>query len=179
MADIYVLLTKTNTVVSRIIRLFSHSEYGHASISMDSDCREMYSFARKYTRFPLPAGFIRENVETGVLRKQKDAAFALYRVSVSEEMYQRLEARFADMLEHNDYYYDVIGLALFPFPIRLRRKKRYFCSQFVAEILQEIGALEWERLPSSYKPDDFMREGNLKLCCSGVIEQLQNRRLCG
>ena len=42
--------------------------------------------------------------------------------------------------------------------IPFKRKKHYFCSQFVAEILAESGALKLKRRPSLYLPNHFYRE---------------------
>lgn len=46
---VYVVLTRTNTVISRLIQLFKKDEFTHAAISLDRDLANMYSFGRKYT----------------------------------------------------------------------------------------------------------------------------------
>lgn len=45
---IYIVLTRTNTLISRIIRLFMNDEYTHAAIALDKELNNMYSFGRKY-----------------------------------------------------------------------------------------------------------------------------------
>ena len=46
---LYVVLTRTNTIISRLIHLFTQDEYTHAALALDRELTEMYSFARQYT----------------------------------------------------------------------------------------------------------------------------------
>ena len=45
--DIYLVFSKTGTILSRILRNFSKTKYVHSSISLDSEFTQMYSFGRK------------------------------------------------------------------------------------------------------------------------------------
>ncbi len=179
MSEIYVLLTRTNTLFSRIVHLVTRSEYTHASISLEPSCTEIYSFTRRYARLPLPAGFVQEGVNRGVMRRCKKAPFALYRASISDQAYQRLERRFQRMLGDTRYKYSISGAVFCFFHIKSKKKDRYFCSQFVAEVLQEIGVIEEVKHCSLYKPNDFTQVKELTLCCRGVLGELQQRQLCG
>ena len=44
---IYILLMHTNTVPSKIVRLFTRYEYSHVAISLEKKCYKTYSFGRK------------------------------------------------------------------------------------------------------------------------------------
>ena len=56
MKDIYLLLTKSDTFVSKAIYLMTQDSYTHISISFEENLQPMYSCARKYTYSPIPAG---------------------------------------------------------------------------------------------------------------------------
>ena len=56
MKSIYLLLTKSDTYVSKTIGLATSDKYTHISISFEETLEPLYSFARKYKRTPLPAG---------------------------------------------------------------------------------------------------------------------------
>lgn len=47
MKKIYIIISKTPTVLARTIRLFMKTEYSHASISLDDTCDNMISFGRR------------------------------------------------------------------------------------------------------------------------------------
>ena len=53
MKRIYILLTKTKSVPSRIIGLFTRAAYTHAAIAFEDEPEVFYSFSRLRERFPL------------------------------------------------------------------------------------------------------------------------------
>lgn len=177
MADIYVLLIRSDTIFSRFIHFITKAEFTHAAISFDSDCSKVYSFSRKYTNLPLPAGFVREGVHRGLMRKCSNAPFALFRAQISEENYKKLEKRFDDMLAVGKFRYSLTGPFLCYFGIKRQKEYHYFCSQFVAEILQECGVIPEVKAPSLYQPVDFTNMKELELCGRGRLEQLQMKQI--
>lgn len=44
---IYLLFTNTRTLFTRTIRLYTKADYNHASIALDPNFNETYSFGRK------------------------------------------------------------------------------------------------------------------------------------
>ena len=50
---IYIVLTYSGTILSRIIRAYTGDEYSHVSIALDKDLEEMYSFGRLNPYNPL------------------------------------------------------------------------------------------------------------------------------
>ena len=46
MKKIYIILTHTGTILSKIIKKYTKDEFSHVSISLDVDLKEMYSFGR-------------------------------------------------------------------------------------------------------------------------------------
>ena len=59
MKSIYILLTRSTTICSRIVYMATRSEFTHAAISLDRNFDKLYTFGRKYKRLMLPAGFVR------------------------------------------------------------------------------------------------------------------------
>ena len=57
MKKIYIILTFTGTALSRIIKLSTKDEFAHASIALDSELKEMYSFGRLNPYNPFFGGF--------------------------------------------------------------------------------------------------------------------------
>ena len=50
---IYILLSFTGTILSRIIRMYTKDKYCHASLSLDKEFNELYSFGRLNPYNPL------------------------------------------------------------------------------------------------------------------------------
>ena len=58
MKSIYILLTRSDTVLSRIVHLFTAARYTHVSIAFDGELQTVYSSSRKNGRTLFPAGSI-------------------------------------------------------------------------------------------------------------------------
>ena len=71
MKDIYLLLTKSDTFISKAIYLVTQDSYTHISISFEENLQPMYSCARKYTYSPIPAGIRNESFEKGFYNKNQ------------------------------------------------------------------------------------------------------------
>ena len=44
MKKLYIILTHTGTILSKIIRYLTKDEFSHVSIALDADLEKMYSF---------------------------------------------------------------------------------------------------------------------------------------
>ena len=62
MRSIYILLTKSTTICSKVVYMATRSEFTHAAISLNGNFDELYTFSRKYKRIILPAGFVTESI---------------------------------------------------------------------------------------------------------------------
>ncbi len=156
MKSIYILLTQTGTYLSRFIHLITADTYTHASMAFVEDLEPLYSFSRKYVYLCLPAGLHVEPLRTGFFKRHSDIPCALYELRVSDEVYEAAKSEVEQMMtEAKRYQFSVLGLILCKLNIPMERKYRYFCSQFVAEILKRSGALELPKEPSLMRPNDY------------------------
>jgi len=91
---LYLMVSRTDTQIGRIIRVFSRYPYNHVSLSIDPTLREWVSFGRFRRDTPLYAGFIRETVER-YLSNDGDTPIRLFRLEISPHKYLRLQQLFA------------------------------------------------------------------------------------
>lgn len=170
MKTIYILLSRTDTVAGRVIRLATACRYNHVSISLDAARSEFYSFARRRMHNPLIGGFISENVHTGIFGRYGDQPCALYALSVSDAAYARLTGIISAFFARYDAYrYNFLGIPLCFFGIPYPRRHHYTCSQFVAYMLQQTGACTLPRDVSLMQPMDFLLISELRLVYTGPL----------
>lgn len=151
---VYVVLTATGTWFSKTIQWFTKDELNHASISFDLELRDVYSFGRKKLRNPLFAGMIRENLRDPFYSA---AECAIFRLPVSEDEYRRVRVRVDAMMAERDRYgYSLLGLAGVLLGRKLHRKNTFFCSHFVASVLEDTAFYRFG------KPSCFVTPGNLE-----------------
>ena len=163
---IYIVLTKTSSVLSRAIQLYTRETFNHISIAFDADLKEMYSFGRKHENNPLIGGFVQEDINSKLLQQ---AECAIYEYVVSDEQYGLLRTEIAGFKRNQDRYrYNFIGLLCVPCRIRMKREHAFFCSQFIATLFLRAG-IPAEVCPYFMKPSDFKHVNGLKLRYRGQL----------
>ena len=63
--SIYIVISKTSTLPSNVIKMWTKEPYAHTSLSFDIELNDMYSFARRKLHNPFYCGFIKEDITTG------------------------------------------------------------------------------------------------------------------
>jgi len=175
MKTIYILLTKTGTWISRMIGAVTEDDFTHVSIAFDKRLMPLYSFSRKYVHLPLPAGPRREWLHEGIMEKFEDRPCALYKIDVSDEVYERAINEVKKMFQSKEKYkYSVLGLIMCGFDIPVHRSYRRFCSQFVAEVLTKSKAMSLQKDTALVHPDDYANFRELTCVFKGSIGELNS-----
>jgi Orthopoxvirus protein of unknown function (DUF830). len=170
---VYILLTRTDTLFSRFIANITGNEYTHAALSLDYELTQLYSFGRLYAYIPWIGCFKREETAAGVYKRFPDSPCALFELKVNELSYDAINARICEIArESSRYRYNVIGLFGNYINKPIRRERRYFCSEFVADTLIRGDALRLRRDPALIRPSDFMEMVEFKRIYSGTLESL-------
>lgn len=157
---VYIMLVHSGTTVSNVIKAVSHSEFSHASISFDSSMDQMYSFARKDPRNPFIGGFRFESIGKGFY-DQKEIPYAVYMVPCTESQIKKMKKRLSFFEKSaTKFKFDFTGLIKNYLGIVDNPEYRWFCSRFVADILN-AGAPKnkpYVEEPSLQDPDDFKND---------------------
>lgn len=172
---IYILLSCSETVVSKCIGVFTAEPYTHASIAFDSGLSPLYSFAR-LGKYPLPGGFRLEFTDSGYYKEHSGIRCAVYSLETDEQSFE-LAQRLVEKMRRSPalYRYNVLGLALCKLNIAWRREHYYFCSEFVSFVLSTANCMELPKNPSLMRPCDFMRLPELKPEFEGTMHELAQR----
>lgn len=177
MKTIYILLTRSGTLLSKLVYAATGASYTHASMAFDAELNCLYSSTRKngYTMFP--AGPSKEYLNKGVFRLRDDAPCALYALEVSDEAYFRALHRAEEFMRHSEKYsFNTLGLILCGLHIRWQRRRHYFCSQFVSEVLEQSGALALPKDSTLMHPNDYALLPQLKCLYKGRLADLPQRK---
>lgn len=170
---VYILLTRTDTYLSRLIAAVTRTRYTHASLSLDFYLTRLYSFGRLYAYNPFIGCFKREETTSGVYARFRRSPCALFELEVTEASYEAISARIAELERNKERYrYNFIGLFANYIGVPLRRERHYFCSEFVADTLVRGDALRINRDPSLVRPSDFLEMAELKPIFVGTLETL-------
>lgn len=175
MEKFYIVLSRSNTLVAILIRIFTRKYYNHASICFKKDLSRFYSFGRKNPRFMLPAGFIIEGVHTGYFGAKPKTKIIVFEGELEKEDYDLVQRRLKEFLDNKEMYkYNILGLVTAFFKIPWHRKRHYTCSAFVASLFS--GILDFGKDYSLVEPEDFYKF-NFKVIYEGTAEDYSYEEL--
>ena len=160
---IYIVLTQTYTTIARIIKSITKDKYSHASISLDIKCNNMYSFGRKYIYFPFYGIFLKEDLRKGLFIRNKNALVVNYEIKVTKKQYNKIKE-----IELNNKGYNIIGLLLAHFRVKLHRRK-YYCSEFVYEVLSNKEIEIYNKENTLFKPEELITNNRFVKIFEGKI----------
>lgn len=170
MADkkITLVASYTDTVPGKVIKLraamkfwnrYAGDTYSHISLSRDSKLGNMMSFARKEMDNPFDSGLVKEDIRTGMFAlKPEISKIAVMELNVTEEQYNKLSQVMDYYWEHrDDYKFNFLGLgSMLIFARGVAPKDCFFCSQWVATVLEECGIHIFDdKKPKDVRPFDF------------------------
>lgn len=170
---LYIVLTRTNSTVSKLIGLFTKDEYTHAAISLDKDLNNMYSFARKYTFNPFIGRFKHENLNEGLYKFSKNLPGAIIEIEVSKEQYEKATQLVNNFIENsNKYKYNYIGLIHNLLNKEVCYENRFLCSEFVYHILNQSSILDFNMSRNLVKPATLLNS-NGEMIFKGNLKELK------
>lgn len=175
MKKIYIILTYSGTMLSKIIKYYTKDEFSHVSISLDQDLKQMYSFGRLNPYNPFWGGFVHERINSGTFKRFSNTRAKIYSLEVNDEQYEKLKYTILYIKRlRKSYTFNILGLFAVGFNIRVRSNKSFYCAEFVKYVLDKA-KIETE-LPDLIKPEDFKLIRNLKPEYNGFLRLYNGSR---
>ena len=165
---IYIILTYSGTMLSRLIKVYTHEKYCHVSVALDESLSEMYSFGRLKPYNPFNAGFVHEQLYSGTFKRFKNTKTEVYSVNVTDSQYNKVKQIINEFnLNCNKYKFNIVGLFAVAFNIKYKKRNSFYCAEFVKYIVENAN-LQME-LPELVKPMDFKNQDIMNLEYKGRL----------
>lgn len=154
---IYIIISQTGTILSRILKLITGKTYNHASISLDKELDEMYSFGRLNPYNPFWGGFVHESIYYGTFKRFYNTESLILEIDVDDKEFEKLRDIIYNIDNNKKFYkYNTAGLILCAIHIPYHRERSYYCSEFVKDMLVQTSIIDSKDLPSMIHPMDFL-----------------------
>lgn len=152
---IYVVLSRTQTRVAKVIRKVSKAKFSHAAISLDEHLDQIYGFSRPQYQAPFLGKLVKESFTSYTLNLDEEVPVCVYRLPVSKEKYFYVKNKIYEFMHDPEIIYNMFSVVTYPISKGFETYKAYSCIEFVVMILKEIGYPI--HLPyHKYMPDDMM-----------------------
>ncbi len=169
MKKIYIVLTYTGTILSKVVKVYTRKEFSHVSIALDEDLKEMYSFGRLNAYNPFWAGFVQEAIDKGTFKRFKNTKALVYSLEVDEEQYDKIVKINRDIKNNRlDYNFNILGLIGVMVNHKIHRDKYFYCAEFVKYVLEQSNVCS---LPDLVKPEHFNDIDNLDIVYDGPLKK--------
>ncbi|MGI6280082.1 MAG: hypothetical protein ACOYJS_05940 [Acutalibacteraceae bacterium] len=177
--QLYIVVSQTGTALSRILKIITRKEFNHASLSLEEDLRYMYSFGRKNPYNPFIGGFVKESASFGTFKRFPDTEVIVLKLDISEEKYREISSMIDAMFKRRkEYHYNYLGLWLAAFRICFKSDKRYYCSEFVKDILVRFNIDGANRLREIVHPMNFLDIPQAELVYRGKLTEYSPKHEC-
>lgn len=146
MKKITLSLIKYSDFLGKLVTTICHGGYNHVSISLDE--KVFYSFNYK--------GFA---IEEANYKNQKTKVYENMRIQiyVPNKIFNILKNDIYQFINNKEQFsYTRAGLILCFLHIPHKFKNKYFCSQFVMELISNAGIVNPKRKASCYLPNHFV-----------------------
>lgn len=165
MKKLYIMLSRFPDRGSKWLQVFTGCYYTHAAIGLGEDLNTFYSFKTR--------GFMVETISRYLKPGRAPFACQVYELPVSERKYASVKATIQRFIaQKTELHYTRLGLVLGLLRIPYRRHCHYFCSQFVAEVLQNSRVTHLRKKCSLYMPGDLRRLSGARLIFCGNMSEL-------
>lgn len=167
---IYIVLTHTGTILSKIVKWYTKKDFSHVSISLDSELNEMYSFGRLNPYNPFLGGFVHEYTDKGTFKRFKNTVAAIYSLEVTQEQYERIKNIINKIEQEKEKYkFNILGLFAVSIHKKIKKENSFYCAEFVEYLIEKTGMKI--DLPEIITPEDFKKLENLELVYTGLLRK--------
>ncbi len=154
---IFIIISRTSTFLGRVIQKRFNVKYNHCSLAFDDSLEEFYSFGRKRPRNFISGGFVCESKNSGFFKCFGNSKILVLRVPVTPDQLAKAHAHVDHFVENRHAYgFSRLGLLFCAVGIPIKRNRKYFCSQFVAEILLQSDIYDFGKSEALVRPHDFL-----------------------
>lgn len=176
--QVYIILSQTGTILSRILKKITGAKYNHASISLDADLHTMYSFGRKNPYNPFFGGFVAESPRRGTFGRFRGTDAVVLSIPIETGKFHEMQAYLKKMKKNKKkYHYNYLGLILAYFHICYKQKNHYYCSEFVRDTLTRFQVADKEDFEPITPPISFLNLQNCKKIYIGKLRAFTPKRL--
>lgn len=169
---VYIVLTDTGSVLTRAIKFFTKAPYNHVSISFDPTFKTLYSFGRKRPNNPFAGGFVEESFYEGTFKRFDKTSCMVLEMDIDEDIFERLMDNLEIFKSQSDiYHYNFIGLLGAAIGKQISRRNGYYCSHFVAQVMEDSDLKLWDIPAYLVRPNDFAEMAEFRIVYEGLVTE--------
>lgn len=167
---IYIILTYTGTILSKIIKFYTKDQFAHVSLALDVNLNQMYSFGRLHPYNPFVGGFVHEYINQGTYKRFKNTRARIIEIEINKTQYYKLKKIINYMEIHKTLYkFNIWGLFAVAFHLKIKGKNSFYCAEFIKYVTEKSNINM--NLPELVKPENFNNELLGHIIYNGLLNE--------
>lgn len=143
---VFIVLTSGSSLLADTIKKITNSEFSHATIALDTDMTQLFSFDRR--------GFVHDGLMD--LSSRGATKYAVYMYMATEAEFNKISNTIALFNDNeSEYKYSTKGLINYLLGKETKYSDEFFCSEFVSYLLNDANPNLLKRHYSLYSPADL------------------------
>lgn len=170
--SIYFILTNTKTDLGKIIQKVLEVDYNHISISFEDNFNEVYGFGSNLDENQM--GFIIERFDAGAYR-DNDGEYMTLEMKITPSEKKKIKNNLQFYIKNRkSLKFNKIGLVTNAIGVPFNPGDAFFCSQFIAKLLEDSGIKLFDKTYGLVRPSDFLFHPSMKVKHKGYIKNRLN-----
>ena len=124
-------------------------------------------FWKKIYLFSILWNILKRRFKKRSFIRNKNALVVIYEIKVTKKQYNKIKDKIKE-IELNNKGYNIIGLLLAHFRVKLHRRK-YYCSEFVYEVLSNKEIEIYNKENTLFKPEELITNNRFVKIFEGKI----------
>lgn len=134
---LYLMISRTDTIIGKVIRFFTLYQYNHVSLTLDPNLRRWVSFARYVRNVPLAGGFVEETADR-LFSFGSYVPVRIFRIEIPESRYRILKKVFSQAGDPKcSLIYNTFGALASTLMLSFPVPGAYTCLEFADAVLEE------------------------------------------
>lgn len=168
---VYIILSKTGTILSHMIQAATGEPTPHCSLSLDRELYRMYSFGRRNAYDLFNAGLVHERPDKNVFGRLTNTKCTIYELEVTPHQFLIIRNTMKEFWKNKEkYHFNFPGIIFAWVKYYPLIPDSFYCSQYVAYVLQKAGISFSDKNFLAVRSEDFRNSPLVKEIYRGKLQ---------
>ena len=166
---VFIILTASENLFAKTIRLFTKSNFSHATIALNSELDKLFSFDAR--------GFVDDGL-TELTKVSTTYYYSAYMFICTQDEYNIINNIIEGFEAQKDSFkYSIKGIINFIFGKKTEYEGEWFCSEFVSYLVNAASPNTLKKHYSLYSPEDLRHTHKFIKLDEGLIKNFKSSKI--
>lgn len=175
---VYIALVYIPSAVGEFTKICTRYGYSHATFSFDENFESCHAFSRLQKDTAFIGGYINENKSHYIYDPDKEVKIdtIMYKIPATDEEIENIKKFIDEIANDKEYLYNLYSMCTLAAFRGFRTYKAMHCTEFIAQIMMRLSAVNMSRKWYRYLPKDINRDLEKYTMYKGLLDTKSVKR---